>query len=86
MKKVALVGVDSAGGVIKGGGQSFFTVNGHPVAVLGDAVEPHDRDEHRSATMVEASGKLTINGIHVVLEGDAASCGHLASGSGFLQM
>ena len=36
--------------------------------------------------MVEASGKLTINGIHVVLEGDAASCGHLASGSGFLQM
>lgn len=85
MKNVALVGVDTAGGTILGGGQSFFRVNGHLVAVLGDAVASHGKSPHNSATMTQATGHLKINGLPVVVSGDSASCGHGATGSGFLK-
>ena len=77
MPGIARVGVDSAGG-----GQSTVYCNGALVAILGDAVAPHGPGLHASAVMVEASGTVFAGGIAVCREGDAASCGHVATGSG----
>ena len=82
MPGIARVGVDSAGGVITGGGQSSVYVNGALAAVLGDAVAPHAPGLHAAAVMVEASGTVFAGGIAVCRAGDAASCGHTATGSG----
>ena len=82
MPGIARVGVDSAGGVILGGGQSTVRVNGARAAVLGDAVAPHGDPPHKAAVMVQASGTVRAGGIKVCRAGDAASCGHTASGSG----
>lgn len=82
MPGIARVGVDSAGGIITGGGQSTVYANGALVAVLGDAVAPHGDPPHAAAVMVEASSSVFAGGIPVCRAGDAASCGHTASGSG----
>ena len=82
MPGISRVGVDSAGGIITGGGQSSVYANGALVAVLGDAVAPHGVSPHDSAVMVEASSTVDAEGIPVCRAGDAASCGHTASGSG----
>lgn len=78
---VALVGVDSAGGTITGPGASQVRINGVPVALLGDRVASHGNGSHSSASMVEASTVVRINGVGIVRAGDAASCGHAATGS-----
>ena len=82
MPGVARVGVDSAGGIITGGGQSTVYINGALAAVLGDGVAPHGSPPHNAAVMVEASGTVFAAGIPVCRAGDAASCGHRATGSG----
>lgn len=82
MPGIARVGVDSAGGAITGGGQSTVYVNGALAAVLGDSVAPHGVGEHASAVMAEASSSVFAEGIPVCRAGDAASCGHRATGSG----
>ena len=82
---VARVGVDTAGGVHLGGGQSGVTIDGARVVVRGDAVAAHapcpDVPVHCAATMVGASAGVTINGIPVCRAGDAASCGHASTGA-----
>jgi uncharacterized Zn-binding protein involved in type VI secretion len=80
MAGVACAGVDSAGGVINGGGQSFVTVNGAPMAVVGDGVAGHGSGSHASAVLVQGSSILTINGVPVVLAGMRASCNDQATG------
>jgi len=80
MPGISLVGVDSAGGTILGGGQTLVKVNGTPIAVVGDAVAPHGKSPHRSAKMVSGSAIMKINGIPVCRAGDSASCGHTATG------
>ena len=82
MPGITRVGVDSAGGIILGGGQSTVYANGALVAVLGAAVAPHGDGEHARAVMAEASGTVRAGGIRVCRAGDAASCGHSATGSG----
>ncbi len=85
MPTCARVGADSAGGTQLGGGNSFVTSDGLLIVVLGDAVEPHNRRQHRSSPhMVEGSSFVTINGIPICREGDQASCGHSTTGSGVL--
>ena len=81
MPGIARVGVDTAGGTIQGGGQSTVFVNGSLAAVIGDSVASHGLFLHATATMVEGSQTVFINGIGVCREGDAASCGHTATGS-----
>lgn len=82
MPGVARVGTDAAGGTILGGGNSHVFCNGALVAVLGDAVAGHGKSPHAAPVMASASGSVFINGIPVCRAGDAASCGHGASGSG----
>ena len=51
-------------------------VNGLAPARIGDAVEPHGDPPHDSATMVEGSATVLVEGVGVCRVGDAASCGH----------
>ena len=43
MPKASRVGVDRAGGLILGGGQSFVRINGKLWTVLGDRVQYHGK-------------------------------------------
>lgn len=82
MPGVALVGTDTAGGTITGQLQSRVFDRGRPVAVVGDAVAPHPPPPppHQSATMAEGSSRVFIDGIAICRSGDAATCGHAATG------
>jgi len=81
MANVSLVGSDVAGGVIVGGGQTAVKTDGAAWAVVGDAVASHGDSPHNAATMAGGSSFVTVNGLAVVRAGDAATCGHTASGS-----
>lgn len=71
---------DSAGGaLIKS--QSTVKVNDEEVIVHGDSVTGHGDAPHASPTMVAGSNNVFIGGIAVCNAGDAATCGHTASGS-----
>ena len=85
MPGLSRVGVDSAGGIITGMLQDgTVSVNGSPVSVNGDPVAPHGVSPHGPTppTMIAGSNSVFINGIAAVNAGDAATCGHTASGSG----
>ena len=86
MPGISLVGVDAAGGVINGGGQSVMTVDGAPVAVVGDAVAGHGKSPHAAPSMTSGSSVMTINGIPVCRAGDLASCGHATSGQSWFNV
>jgi len=81
MPGVARVGIDTAGGVILGGGNSHVYCNGALVVVLGDAVAGHGVPPHSAPVMAEGSDTVFINGIPVCRAGHKASCGHPATGS-----
>lgn len=81
MSGICRVGIDNAGGVILGGGQSFVYANGALVSVHGDRVQGHGPGVHAGPTMVAGSKNVFINGIAVCNAGDLATCGHPASGS-----
>lgn len=74
-------GRDSAGGALIQGSPNVF-VNGNPAVRRGDAVAGHGRFPHAAPRMVGCSGTVFVNNIGVCRQGDAASCGHPASGSG----
>lgn len=80
MPGIALVGVHVAGGVITGPGASGFTIDGAPVAVLGDDVAGHGSGPHTSPKMAQASTWMTWNGKPVCRAGNAASCGDQVNG------
>ena len=84
MPGVSLVGVHAAGGTITGGHTVRDRIDGHPVALLGDAVAAHAPcpvvPVHCAATMAAGSSRTRIDGIPIVRAGDAASCGHAATG------
>ena len=83
MPGISLIGVHAAGGVIQGAGHGV-TVDGSPIAVVGDEVAAHPpcptAPAHCAATMASGSGGITIDGIPVIRAGDPASCGHTANG------
>lgn len=83
MPGISRVGADSAGGVIVGNLAPTVFANGAPVAVKGAAVESHPPvpPHTTSPVMVGSSAKVYASGILVCRAGDAASCGHTASGS-----
>ena len=82
MPGVALVGVDAAGGTITGQLQSRVFVSGAAIAVVGDPVAPHGppTPPHQSATMAAGSARVFIDAIPICRAGDAATCGHAATG------
>ena len=85
MAGASRVGSDSAGGSITGPGCSSVKVNGKTISVKGDSVTPHsppDSPHDKPNTMVGSSSTVKAGGKFVVRAGDAASCGHSASGSG----
>lgn len=82
MPGIARVGVDSAGGTITGNLAPTVFVNGSPIAVKDAAVAGHGLPPHASPVMVGCSSTVFANGIAICREGDAASCGHAAGGSG----
>ena len=73
MSAIARVGVDVAGGLIQGGGQSSFYMDGYLVSVVGDKIAPHG---HVNATMAEGSPDMFIEGKAVCRKGDRATCNH----------
>lgn len=86
MAGIAVVGADSAGGTQLGGGQSFVTVEGMLVVVLGDPVAGHGQPPHASPVMAQGTPWFTINGIPVCKAGDAASCGHPSTGQAWVNV
>lgn len=81
MPGVSRVTVDSAGGVITGALAPTVYVNNNKIAVKGCAVASHGTAPHSAPTMQGSSSTVYANGIKVCRQGDAASCGHTASGS-----
>ncbi|MFB9149524.1 PAAR domain-containing protein [Roseovarius ramblicola] len=79
---MARITQDSAGGTIVGDLVPTVKVNGTAVAVVGAAVASHGKAPHAAPVMAEGSGTVTAGGIALCREGDAASCGHVATGSG----
>ena len=71
---------DSAGGALISS-QSTVEANGQPVIVHGDSVTGPPDPPHNAPTMVAGSKNVFIGGIAVCNAGDAATCGHTASGS-----
>jgi len=81
MPGISRVNVDTAGGLIVGGGQFSVFCNGFLVAVKGDTVLPHGPGPHSSAVMVGSSETVFAGGKKICRMGDAASCGDTATGS-----
>ncbi len=81
MPGVSRVGVDSAGGTITGNLAPSVLVNGSPVACVGASVAAHGNSPHAAPVMSGSSGTVLAEGTAVCRAGDAASCGHTASGS-----
>jgi uncharacterized Zn-binding protein involved in type VI secretion len=72
--------LDTAGGKILVGNQSFF-VDGLPVALQGNPVESHGDSPHNDAVMVQGNPNFVIGGIPVCTIASKASCGDPATGS-----
>ena len=82
MPGISRVNVDTARGLITGPGASSVFVNGSKVSLKGDSVAAHSPGGiHNSATMVGSSSTVSAEGKFIVRAGDAASCGHTATGS-----
>ena len=85
MPGVSRVGVDIAGGIIYGILAPTVFVDGSPIVVQGAEVTPHPAGPPHSPTppvMAQHSSTVYANGIPVCRQGDQASCGHPATGSG----
>ena len=82
MPGIMRLNVDTAGGVAFQTDNPNVTVNGELVMRLGDLVAPHGFMPHDSPQpMVTASSTVTAYGVQLCRLGDAAKCGHTATGS-----
>jgi uncharacterized Zn-binding protein involved in type VI secretion len=81
MPGVSRVNTDSAGGTIIGALAPTVYVNGQNIVCQGSDVQGHGTGAHASPTMTDHSSTVKANGILICRAGDAASCGHAASGS-----
>jgi len=62
------------GGKVIASGAPQFTVDGIPVALLGDACNC-PQDGHNNCVIVEGDPNHTINGVPVAYQGHKTSCG-----------
>ncbi len=80
---------DTAGGTIRPL-QTVAKINGEPIGVVGCPVDSHapcpDPSSHCSAVMVQGSTIAKISGVPICRAGDAASCGHTATGQGWARI
>ncbi|HMV53637.1 MAG TPA: hypothetical protein PKC15_07885 [Rhodocyclaceae bacterium] len=83
MPGISRVTTDTAGGTIVGVLVPSVRVNSVPIAVEGATVAPHPPvPPHTTApVMVGHSSTVRAGSIPVCRAGDAASCGHAATGS-----
>lgn len=81
MPGITRVNADSAGGEIFEVLASSIYVNGCNVAVLNAHIVGHGVSPHSGPMMIEASPDVYAEGKKVCRQGDAASCGHEATGS-----
>lgn len=81
MAGASRVGVDTAGGIIVGDLVPSVRVNGFSIACSGASIASHGVGVHSSPKMASKSATVFAGGIGVCRSGDAASCGHTASGS-----
>jgi uncharacterized Zn-binding protein involved in type VI secretion len=79
MPAIAREGVDVCGGLIAVSGSTKFTVDGKPVAVVGDSIVSHGAGPHSTAKLIAGSSTFTYGGKAVCRIGDAASCGDIIS-------
>lgn len=82
MPGVSRVNQDSAGGLIIGDLAPSVKVNGTSIAVKGVDVVGHGLPPHAGPVMSGSSSTVFAEGIEICRQGDAASCGHAATGSG----
>lgn len=82
MPGISRLYTDRAGGSLISGSNSTVFVNGNPAAVIGTNVAGHGKSPHSGPVMISGSGSVFVNGLSVCRQGDSASCGHTASGSG----
>lgn len=84
-KAASLVNLDTAGGLIVGGGQNSVNADGKNISVKGDLVSSHDPcpdpPSHCAATMLTASSSVNAGGKGIVRSGDIATCAHTSTGS-----
>ena len=80
MSSICRVNVDTAGGVILGGGNSTVYANGSLVSVDQDRVQGHGTGTHSNPVMI-ASSTVFIGGKMVCKAGNKATCGHSAVSS-----
>ena len=81
MSGVSRVNLDTAGGLINGALVSTVNVNSKPIAVKGATIVAHGSGPHAAPVMVGSSSTVYAGGIPICRAGDAASCGHTATGS-----
>lgn len=82
-KGVSRIGADTAGGTIIGPPKSSNVyVNGSLVALNNAKVSSHGNSPHENASVPATSSTVYVNGQHPVRQGDVATCGHSATGSG----
>ena len=61
--------------------QSTVFANAEKVVVNGNAVASHGISPHNDATITAGSNNVFVGGVAVCNAGDAATCGHTATGS-----
>jgi len=75
------IDTDTAGGDIIAS-SSTVTFNNQKVVLDNDAIEPHEDGVHLNATIpASLNATVSIEGKLVVVAGDTATCGHVATGS-----
>lgn len=72
---------DTAGGDLVPSQGTVFA-NNNAVIINGDAIVYHGRSPHNAATISASTVNVFANNKPVVQQGDSASCGHTATGSG----
>jgi uncharacterized Zn-binding protein involved in type VI secretion len=82
MPGVSRIGVDTAGGTIVGNLAPTVYVNDVPIVVKGADIEGHGRGSHSRPVMDGSSSTVYANNILICRADDAATCGHVATGSG----
>ena len=80
MPRIAVAG-DRCGGIILNTQGIRSTIDGSPIAVVGDSITPHSSRPVHIARIISGSNGITVNGRLVARSGDYASCGHTISAS-----